>query len=273
MKNLKYLLFLMVAVSLSFVACTEKDGDDDDDGITEVKVDMLVTKVTNATDGSYKEYLYNADNTLKQVLNKDAAEVELPYYDDYSYTNGKLATYISYANSAPSTKIIATYDGDKPKIFKKQSDQGAGLVDDYDIYFTFAGDNLTKLEYKKDIGTGLVVLVEATYTYSGTKVSKVALKIYDGSALADNDVTEYSYDSKKNPFMGIGLDYFMGYIVNTVPNNMTMTQITSAAGQLNEALSNNVTYQYNFSDYPTKSTTISFDTNNEKVLTYEYKEK
>lgn len=272
MKNLKYLLFLMVAVSLSFVACTEKEVDpvdDDDTGENGPKVDMLLTKVINTVNYSYEEYLYDADNNLQQVTYKDAAGNDLPYYDDYTYSNGKLESYTNYNNSAPTTKMIVTYNGDKPSVYKVQSNQGSGLVDDYNINLTFTGDNLTKSELVKMVNGSPVVVAEVVYTYDGDKVTKVN-KGAGGYA-------QYEFDSKKNPYMGIGIDYFKGDIdnelLNIVPYNMTMKRMLSATDQLNEAMSVNITYEYNSNDYPIKSTSLSFDTNNEIVKMYEYKVK
>ncbi len=278
MKNLKFLLLLMVALSLSFASCTKDDDDDDTDGTGDgtgdvTKKEMLLKKATNKTDDSYAEYLYTADNLLKQITNTSATGDDLGYYDDYTYSNGMLDTYIYYNNSAPSAKVIMTYNGDKPSMAKVMVDQGAGLVDYYDIYYTFNGNNISKLEFKMDLGAGPIVIQESVFTYNGSNVSKMDMSSYDGTALAPAGYVEYSYDSKKNAMHGVGLDYFLGDLIYASANHITMEKSTSAADVVTEAESYNNTYEYNDNDYATKSTSVTFDNLITTVMEFELEEK
>ncbi len=274
MKNLKILLFLTLAASLTFVSCKKDDDDDVDDngGGTPALKSLKVVKATK-DDGTYTKYLYDADNNLVQEQYKDANGDDMPYYVTYSYTGGNMTEYIYYNNSAPQQKITVTYANGKPNTANVQVDQGAGLADYFTLDYNFSGDNLASLDFTMDIAGTSTLVQKYIYTITGSNYTRIDKKSYDGTSLADNGYEEYTFDSKTAPMHGIGLDYVLGAIEMMSVNNTTMQKYVSAADQVDQAQSVNTTYEYNADNYPTKQTNVTFDGNSTTTITFTYEEK
>ena len=269
MKKIKFLLFLLLASSMTFVACSKDEEEEEE---TPAKVDMKIVKSINE-DGSYAVYLYNDDNNLKQILYKDKDGNDLPYYDDYQYTGKDLTTYTFYKEGAPNIKLDITYVDGKPTNGNYQLDQGSGLADYLKFVYTFAGDNLTRFEYTMDLGSGQEVLYQVNYTYSGSNISKAEFMKYDPDGLKSDGYTDYTYDDKKNPQHGVGSDFIFGDVGSISTNNIATSRKVSAADVAVDAESFDNTYEYNTNDYPVKVTSKTKDGQSTKITIAEYENK
>ncbi len=271
MKKFRFLLYLLVAGSLTFVACTKDDEDDAGDDTPPVKKEMKVVKMINE-DGSYSEVLYNDDNNIKQILYKDAAGDDLPYYDDFLYTGTNVTTYTNYNNGAPNIRFIITYTGDKPVSAIYQVNNAGTLEDTYTLDFVFTGDQLTEYTYSMDLAGTATPVLKFEFSYSGDNVSKTLTYGYTASGLAMQSTVMNEYDSKKFYMYGYGIDYVFGNDRFLSPNNNTKTTKTDGADAPVDAESYNFTYEYNDNDYPTKETKKTFDDQSTVITTFEYSE-
>lgn len=270
MKKLKFILFILLASTLTFVAC---DKDDDGDDTPEVK-DMRLYKIINkdggtSTDGEYKRLVYNADNNIIKIEFVNSAGQDLAHYYGYEYTGKNMTTYTYFNGAKVTSKLMLTYVDDKPSTGMYQVDNGSGLEDYYEHIYTFSGDKLVQLDFMKDVSGVPTALQQFKYSYSGDNVSKVVMIGYGGT---DAGNITYTYDGKKNPIHGKGIDFVLGEVEYMSPSNVTKnTKIV--ADVVVEPQSFNNTYEYNDNDEPTKKVSNSFDNNIKKDLVFEYQEK
>ena len=267
MKNLRFLLFLTLAAALTFVSC-KKDDDTGDDAPPAVKSLKLVKATKD--DGTYKKFTYNADNNLTKVNYYDISG-NLYKHSDFAYTGKNMTEYTDYNGATAGEKITVTYVDGKPSSANFQQNSGAGLVNYLTLIYTFSGDKLTTIDYTTNVsGVPPTIMQKFNFTTSGANYTRNDKEGAGGSA---NGYSEYTYDNKKSPMHGVGVDFILGAIEMMSVNNTTMQKFVSSTGQIDQAQSVNTTYLYNAENYPTKQTDVSFDGNATIVITFTYEEK
>lgn len=266
MKKLKFLLLLLLAGSMTFVSCT-KDDDSSDDGEGDnppAKKEMNLVKVINE-DGSYTELLYNADNNITKKIYKDKDGNDLPYFEEFTYAGTNMTVYTVYNNNVAAQQLTITFVDGKPSLGNYQVDQGSGLADYFKLEYAYSGDNLAALDF---VIAGNSVQ-KITYTYTGSNVTKTSTTA--SGSLAGEET--FTYDEKKNPMNGVGIDYTLGDAGLASVNNQLTNTKTDAADVVVDAESYVNTYEYNDNDYPTKVTANALDNQTTTVSVLEYVEK
>jgi hypothetical protein len=89
-------------------------------------------------------------------------------------------------------------------------------------------------------------------------------------SLSLESTTEYTYDDKKNPMIGIGLDNLMGDVMFMSKNNILTETYKDDSGMTEDDMSYNYSYTYTSNNYPEVSTVTSFDNSETEVTTYSY---
>lgn len=269
MKKINYLLLLMLAVfSLATTSC----GKDDDDDVVTPKTCYVQTETTE--DGITK-YEYNASNQLIKMTDYDLSNVATGTYMAITYTSGKPSKMEAFENGVVTTKIDVTYDGNGKQY---QADiyidtLGTGTLTKMGYYrFTYSGDQLTQYSmYFSFMGQNLEI-TRTVLTYTGsnvTKVSNYVLSMTTFQQELDNTV-DYTYDAKKNPRRGVGVDYFLGQIELCSANNPVTSTYKDADGVISQSESMNFTYEYNADNYPTKGTETAADNSYTSTRTVTY---
>jgi len=266
MKKLKFLLLLLLAGSMTFVSCTKDDDKKDDGGGDNppAKKEMKLVKVINE-DNSSLELQYNSDNNLTKRIFKDKDGNLLPYYEEFTYTNGDMTMYTVYNNGAAAQQLTVTYVDGKPSAGNYQTDQGSGLVDYFKLAYTYGGEDLATLDYI----VGGNTVQQVTYTYTGSNVTKTSTVA--GGSLAGEET--FTYDEKKNPMNGVGINYTLGDASMASVNNQLTNTKTDAADVVVDAQSYVNTFEYNDNDYPTKITANALDNQTTTISVLEYEEK
>ena len=259
---MKKVILGRVAIT-ALVACSKYNGNDNSNsnGGLNNNGDPTIEQETFPKEITYKDK--NGNIIMKSV---------------YTIVGGKIAglTWTSYEDKqVKSEKTIINYNGDLP-----EKELSSGQTETY----TYEGNKLIKKIEERE-REGSIRKTETTYTYEGGKLSKIIEMNKTGhDELADKTklnqkestvtytvekgnlvkeevtispshkvVTEYTYDSKKNP-KSINLqkillpDYFTN--INISKNNiLTITQTITENGQT-EVKRSSYEYVYN-GDYPT----------------------
>lgn len=278
MKTLKLLFVLFLGVTIGLATSCKKDDDTTDDGNGGDNPPAAKTcyiKKTTDDNGAYSTYEYNSDNKVIKVSEYDkngklTAENHITYNTQGNYINftvlndkGDTATYlVMHYSSASHPDSASVY-----------MNMGVGLVKSATFVYTFTGDQLTLMETKADpLGTGPFVVSKNEYTYTGKNLT--TLKAYSFSVTAMSLVlestTDYTYDDKKNPFFGIGIDYLMGEPQLSAANNVTKLTFKDDKGAVDKKKSFNYTYEYTSNGYPSKATEKDFDNSHTEVTNMEY---
>jgi hypothetical protein len=138
--------------------------------------------------------------------------------------------------------------------------------------YNYSGEKVASFSMFLEFMGAMLELSKNEYTYTGDNVSLMTTYSFDMSSmsLSLESTTEYTYDNKKNPMVGVGLDYLMGDVMFISKNNI-LTEVTKDdAGVTLDEMSYNYTYTYTSNNYPEVSTVTSFDNSETEVTTYSY---
>jgi hypothetical protein len=275
MKNLKFLLMMLVAMSVAVSSCKKDDDDDNnDDNNNNTPQTCYLNKINYGDYYSLAEY--NTNHLITKMTDYDSNGVADGYYTTISYdANGKIQNMTSYDGSTIDFKMVFIYgSGTHPDSVAMYSDDGNGNLErDGSYILTFTGDKLTKVEVPYTIMGNTIIISKTEYTYTGENLTMESEYEFDLTTLQMELTSSYEYehDAKKNPYYGIGLNYFVfldGMFGSE--NNVTKETYKDDAGTVDQEYSYNYTYEYNSSNYPTKSTSTSFDNSDTYVEMYEY---
>jgi hypothetical protein len=265
-----------MGVSLSVATSCSKDDDNDDDNTggdnPPASSKCYIKKSTN-DDGSYSVFEYNSDNKVIKATDYDDKGNEdgvtlISYNSD-----GMMSMFVSVENGDTSMKIEVTYSGNKPSVANLHINMGTGLKLFSKFVYTFNNDELTKMVTQADpVGTGFMDVAKKEYTYSGKNVVMIKESQFDATSgtMKLKSTTEYTFDDKKNSYVGIGVDYLMGEPQFISVNNPLKVTYKDDKGVVDNDESYNYTYEYNSNDYPTKITAKNFSGSKTEVTTNEY---
>ncbi len=270
MKQIKLLFVLFLGIALSTAYSCNKD-DDDNGGGSSTPTKCYIKKELN-DDGSYTLVEYNANHQVIKSTDYDdagspTAHIEMTYVNDIlavveEYENGILVGRIEYSYNALGYPT-------KADLFM---DDGTGFtkIGYYDI--TFTGDNLTKQSMHADLMGQTIKVSESVFTYDAGNVTKMKTFAFNAQTLKLEleSITEYAYDTKLNPYHGVGVDYLMADPQFLSKANITINTASDNKGVVMDDKSYNTVYEYNDSKYPIKGTATSFDNSNSEVTIMEY---
>jgi len=277
LKNVKLLFMLFIGIVLSTANSCSKDDDnkDDDGGGGGTSPKTCYIKQETEKDGTYYKYEYNSHHKVIKNVEYDKSGT-VTSHSDYTYNNdNKISKEEIYNGSTLNEKYEYFYNA-QGKISKVDyyEEQGGTLQKIWYYEYTFTGDDLTKVVTKVDYSGQTIEGEKYVFTYSGGNVitekhyeinlSSLSLKLESTSA--------YEYDTKINPYRGIGLDYTVAYPMFLLISKANFTKMTvkDDQGVVQKDISSNVTYEYNDNKYPTKVTDVSFDNSETYVTTVDY---
>jgi len=273
MKNFKLfmILFIGIAISTSY-SCTKKDDSTDDDSSGGDSGKTCYLKKELNDDGSYTTVDYNSKN---QAINEkeydDVGDVETSY--EFTYANDRVVKIEIYESGALGSRFEYSYDANgKPEKADLYIDQNGVMVKVGTYNYEFFGDELKKMSMSMDIAGQTIEVSKSEYTYSGGNVVKRKMYSFDMQTqqmLLDKN-EKYSYDTKINPYHGIGVDYLMGKPQFLSKANPLKITVTDDKGVVMQDESYNYFYEYNTNKYPSKVNVNSFDNSDANVSTFEY---
>jgi len=276
MKKLKLLLVLFIGIALSTAYSCNKDDEDDngggDGGGGTTPKTCYIKKETYA-DGSYSQIEYNSNHKAIKVTEYDSTG-KVDERTELSYdSNGKIIKMENFDGTTLSGKFEYSYDAQgklsKADIF---GDQGGTFKKIGYYEYTFTGDNLTKLVTKVEYLGQTIEAEKVEFTYSGGNAvtQKDYAFDYGSLSLKLEFTTTYEYDTKINPYRGLGANYIMGDPQFISKANVTKMTVKDNQGIVQKDQSSNITYEYNDSNYPTKATDVSFDNSETDVTIFDY---
>lgn len=259
---MKKLLYLFTASLLAFTSCSKDDNDS-----SKSESPILVSKrnfIGNDGSSEPENILYNGNKIIsitdsdgyltkftytgEQITKKEEIAVggKLSYTYEYSYTSGRLASYI-----------------------KKQT----GAVYYYKTKYNSNADGTVSYEeFRINISTG----VEEEYGRAGKYTFKDNNLIKDESSFYGTDnVTIYEYDTKYAPFKNVlGLNLLLDYISSASDfinaNNEIKKTITTGSGSNLRTSTLFYTYIYDGNNFPSQKT-VSFPSGSStSTETYQY---
>ncbi len=275
LKNVKLLFVLFIGIVLSTAYSCEKDDDnkDDDGGGGGTSPKTCYVKQETNKDGTYSKVEYNSDHKVIKYTDYDKSGT-VTDHTDFSYdSNGKISKMEDYDGTTLSGKAEYSYNA-QGKISKVDlyEDQGGSLQKLGYYEYTFTGDDLTKVVTKVEYSGQTIEAEKYVFTYSGGNVMTVMSYEFDLSTLSLvlSSSIAYEYDTKINPYRGVGLDYAIIEPVFMSKANYTKMTVKDDQGVVQKDESSNVTYEYNDNKYPTKMTEISFDNSETYITTIDY---
>lgn len=235
---------LSLAGAMSMISCNKVD--DDEPQSSEKQIKAYVYQEVGNTSRDSIVFTYNSNGTLKVTENFEitGATKTMNYLNEFGYQNDKLVTITYYemdgtAKLKDSKDSIAYDSNNRPhKIYDFNVNNGKFVLSNYVTTISYNADNLpSKIEEN------------ATYydNYEYTNKNLTKITAYENGV---TNTSNYSYDSKKNPFKNN--PYFFGQEIFYSTNNY----ISSSGNGYTHTL----TYEYNSEDYPTKITTVSSST-------------
>lgn len=271
MKKVNILFLVLIGFALTFASCKKDDNDDGDgDGGSPTSKTCYVTKMTNEN-GSYTQVSYDADNHVVKIEEFDSLGAA-DGYSVFTYTSGNMTKMEGYNAGAIDSKLEISYNSENQPIKSDMfTDQGTGLTKIGYYEYTYSSSKLSKISMFFEILSQMKEVKKSEFEYSGDNVSKVTNYELGGTLTLElSGTVEYTYDDKKNPFLNIGLNYFMGDIQFISKNNYTKMTIKDETGTIADDESANITYEYSTENYPTKATIVTFDNSNTEISTYTY---
>jgi hypothetical protein len=276
MKLLKLLFVLLMGVSLSMATSCNKDDDDNDNndgGDNPPAPTKCYIKKSINDDSTYTVLEYNSDHKVTKVTDyKKDGSVEGVTFISYN-SDGMMNMFVMVENGDTTMKMKMSHSGTKLDSTDLFVDMGAGLKMFSRFVYVYNGNKLAAMLTKADpLGTGFVVVSKNEYTFNGDNVSMIKEMQMDvtSGTFKLNSTTEYTYDDKKNPYVGIGVDYLMGEAQFISVNNPLKMTYKDDTGTVDNDESEDYTYEYNSNGYPTKVTAKSFSGSSTDVTTNEY---
>ncbi len=257
MKNLKLLMLLFLGAAISFTACNKTEEEDE---IPAVK--KCYVKTETASDGSHSDYTYDAtSNYITKMESFDEANTSVSS-NIITYTSGKATLLEVKEGGVVVMKFELTYntDGTIDEIATFQ-DQGEGLNEIGYYVYTYANGKVSEVGFIYVIASQEIKVQNTKFTYTGENVTEEKIYAINASTyqLELSQINTYEYDTKNNPYRGIGLNNLLGDVQFMSANNPTKVTVKDAEGTVVQDASYNVVFVYNSDNYFTKATYTTFD--------------
>jgi hypothetical protein len=275
MKKLKFLSLLLSLMVIATTGCKKDDPDDNTGGGNDnppATKTCYVKKITEDK-GKYTEIAYNSNHKIVKATDYDSIGNPENSYVTFSYnTDGSLHEVLSYDNNAIEAKFIYHYTNSKPDSVYLFEDSGNGLNKIGVYAITLNGNKIGEMQMIAELSGQTVVMQKTVYTYTGDNLTKKETYNLDFTShqLKLSETSLYEFDSKKNPFRGIGLDYFFAEEMFFSVNNITKETNKDENGNVMNDDSYNYTIEYNSDGYPTKVTSKTFNGSDTDVTVYSY---
>jgi hypothetical protein len=259
---MKHSLSLMLLVALLATSCS-KSGSNTPDEPTKLEPTVLITKVTNLTQGqdygkTIAEFTYNGKQLTKALFYNYSIPTIIET-DNFNYNaQGQLTgANIIYSNGNPNVTATVTYNGTYPSnvTFKRDN------VVIGDNTLTYQNGRLVRWFNPRD--------VDMVYTYdnAGHNIKQVANEYINGSA--NGKVYTYNYltfDNKHN--LTDALPIWVFFRVGSGEESLSYIPGLNNAVTGNEiGINTTYGYEYNSAGYVTK---MSYSSGRKQSYGYEY---
>lgn len=255
MKQVNWIIAALFGIILLIGSCKTDGGTTAPD-----KGTCYVTGVKSDGDYSITNFEYNSDHLISKAL--------IFNYDSTSQTGRAEITYngllpkdiILYNDATVEAKYSFHFDSkDHPDTVYMQAPDENGTLVNFGYYlYLFEGDKLKEVTMNVPVSGNIYVISKDQYAYSGDNVSTKShyeLSL-ETNQLELNSTYTFEYDTKRNPFRGVGFDFLVFVDDNTMTylsqNNPTKVTAKDASGEVLGDKSYNVTMEYNDNDYPVK---------------------
>lgn len=272
MKQIKFLFMFLLGIALTTAYSCTKDDDDDDNGGGSPTVTCYIEKEL-ADDSTYSLVEYTADHKVVKLKDFDELD-QLDGSTELTYNvDGKVEKVEIYESGVLVTKLEYVY-GPQGKISKADiyNDEGTGLTKIAVYEYTFTGDYLTQVSAMVEVFGVTIEGQRTVFTYvDGNAVTQMDYEFDLGSnQLELLSSVMYEYDTKRNPYRGLGVDNIMPDPQFISKANITKITFKDDSGTTVDSESYNLVYEYSTSNYPVKRTETSFDNLDVDVYTIEY---
>jgi len=273
MRKIKTYLVLLIGVSLMAATACNKDEDMDDNNNNNDTTPKTCYITTMDYGDNYDEVEYNSSNKVILQTNYDSTGTPSGYSSVFTYSSNLLVKMESIENGQTENKLEMVYTADDKIDTVHLYANTTGTLEKLGYFkYVYSGEKVASVSmYFEYMGTMLEVS-KNEFTYTGDNVSLMTTYSMDMStmSLSLESTTEYTYDDKKNPMIGIGLDNLMGEAMFMSKNNILTETVRDADGIVQNDASLNYSYTYSENDYPEVSTATTFDNSETEVTTYSY---
>jgi len=272
MKKIKLLAIFVVGMALTTASCKKtEDNENNDDN--NVKKTCYVNKIDFGED--YSLFEYNSEHQVIKITEYDSLGNADGSYAAFTYADGKLSIMENWDSGSIKMKLKYHYGASgKADTLYQYTDQGNGLKLEATYVLTFTGDNLTKAEGLKVFYGQSVTIKKLEFTYNNGNAIMLSDYEFDLTSLSLKlkQTSSFEYDTKKNPYNGIGLNnFFIAQKISFMSvNNPIKSTIKDKDGIVLQEESENYSYEYSNNDYPTKVTSTTFDNNNIETTIFTY---
>ena len=273
MRKINVVLAIMLLAVLSFSACKKEV----DHGTTLKKM-CYVTEYQTDDDYSMTKFEYNADHLVSRAIIYNYDGTTEHNRADFTYSDLLLKEAVfSSSDTAIDAKYIYRYNNrEQPDTIYVEVPDESGTLTMFGYYLLgFEGDMLKEMSLNVPVNDSLIVTMKNQYFYNlqanAVELSHYEYSIFTGK-LVLTSTSALQFDTKRNPFYGIGLDYFFtdesGISSFITDKNITAVTTMNADNQLVADKSYTSTFEYNdngfpvkiFKDYKTGSTSADFFT-------------
>lgn len=248
----KNILSLTAGISLLFLAasCNTDDTAKPQQEVNNCRLTKMTVAGTDVI-----TYQYDAQKQLQKAeYSGDAAGDN--YVKEYTYDAAGRVSKETFKSADGDTFSYFTFEYEANNLLKKiafysRDNQGSTLVHQYNRVIDYdANGQVEKVStYAPENHTTASRYDVYTYDAKGN-VTKIEEFVQNGTSTVNDVSTEYTYDSKKNPylgatFLGVGAEMFS-------KNNIASRKETYHLSGLTKMYTH--TYQYNEKEYPAKET-------------------
>lgn len=277
MKRINILFYLFIFYGLFTISCKKPDLNNNNSNNNNTPTICVLKKLVHP-DSSYTFYTFDSDSNLTKIEDYDSVGTELTKY--FFYYSGKKLTK---AEIIENGMVQERYDFHYPSSSSVPDsaiafvDMGNGSLEkNTSLALTFNSSNkLSKIEEVIYIMGSSMTVSRTAFTFTNDNCTKREIYFLDLNTqqLALEDYTTYEYDQMKNPYFGIGIDYFFAIIQDKPPytkNNINKLRNYDNNNQLNNEYSFDYGYEYNTINYPTQQIKANLIATKQFVNYYKY---
>ncbi len=252
MKNTKILILFILTLILSFCSKGSDEPSSTNNSATPSKQCYVSTVMRNGLLAYKYEF---SDSLLSKTIWYNESGVAFAS-SEIQYSNGIVSSVTDYESGVPTTKIECEISNDKIVKLKRYYYNPDNSLDYYS-YYNLTYDSNSKL-IKKEFYIVETGLRKTYYTYRWENENLIEQKIYsdDNNNISLFSTTVYNYDTHKNPYYKVGLEYISPeeFSKNNIISSSSIDTYTSTL--------RNFTYEYNSDSYPIKLTELDRNGNN-----------
>lgn len=262
MKSIHVFLYLLLSFSLVVLSCKKTDDSNSTSNNNNNTNNNSTTKncalnMVTKEDSSYSIFTFDLDSNLTKIENYDSTGFPMQKYHFYYNVNTLIkAEFIENGKVLERFEFHYPSGSSTPDSALEYIDMGAGnLEKGASLALSFNSNQLVKSEHIIYLMGNSTTVSKVEYAYTNGNCSRRDFYIIDLNTqqLALEEYSTYEYDDKKNPYYGIGIDFFFAIIENKPPftkNNINKERNFDANNQQINATSFDYGYEYTLNNDP-----------------------